>query len=644
LLSHLRIRYKLVLQRVVSLLPAVLATYLLVQVIQGEGVDRSRYELEGLQYTDALQALAQQVQQARAGALATGIDPAAAALEPLAAPLAPVLGSVAAQRQPITNAARALGDGGTPRAADADALIARVLGHLQDVAAAIGFDDDPQVVLLAQAALQEAPLLDERLARQRFAPRGTLDPLIGDSTARLRQTLVRAISPDDADDALRRTLDELTQAGSEPVALQRALGGVRLAVHDRLAERVTARGARAQERIWKTIGAVVALVALSAILGLAIEHNITQPLGAIVSMATHIADGDLSVAVTPQARRDEFGDLQRSCRRMIDSLTAMAAAADQMAAGNLGVAVQPVSTRDQLGNALLGTVRELSTLVGQVQKSGIQVAGSINQIAATAKQQQAMAGEVAATTTEVGATSREIAVTARDLQAAVGDVAKVAEESARLAGSGQAGLGQMGATLDQVMASAGTITTRLGVLNGKAANISQVVTTISKVADQTNLLSLNAAIEAEKAGEYGRGFAVVATEIRRLADQTAVATYDIDKMVQEIQSAVSSCVMGMDSFSEEVRRGLREMRSTSEQLTGIIRAVQELAPRFEQVSEGVRAQTIGAEQINEAIDQLNDAARQTAESLRQSREAIDGLQDVSITLRDSVSRFRLQTG
>ena len=81
---------------------------------------------------------------------------------------------------------------------------------------------------------------------------------------------------------------------------------------------------------------------------------------------------------------------------------------------------------------------------------------------------------------------------------------------------------------------------KLEVLNEKASNINQVVTTITKVADQTNLLSLNAAIEAEKAGEHGRGFAVVATEIRRLADQTAIASYDIEQLVKEMQSAVSA--------------------------------------------------------------------------------------------------------
>ena len=120
------------------------------------------------------------------------------------------------------------------------------------------------------------------------------------------------------------------------------------------------------------------------------------------------------------------------------------------------------------------------------------------------------------------------------------EVAEAAEQSAALAGSGQAGLTQMEETMLRVMDATGSINAKLAVLNEKAGNITQVVTTITRVADQTNLLSLNAAIEAEKAGEYGRGFSVVATEIRRLADQTAVATYDIEQMVKEIQSAVSA--------------------------------------------------------------------------------------------------------
>ena len=195
--------------------------------------------------------------------------------------------------------------------------------------------------------------------------------------------------------------------------------------------------------------------------------------------------------------------------------------------------------------------------------------------------------------------------------------------------------------MQQVMAAGASINAKLAVLNEKAGNINQVVTTITKVADQTNLLSLNAAIEAEKAGEYGRGFAVVATEIRRLADQTAVATYDIEQMVKEMQSAVSAGVMGMDKFSEEVRRGVGEVHQVSAQLGEIIQQVQALTPRFEAVNEGMQAQSTGAQQISDALAQLGEAARQTAESLRQSTEAIEQLNGVSQGLKSGVEKFRL---
>jgi methyl-accepting chemotaxis protein WspA len=181
------------------------------------------------------------------------------------------------------------------------------------------------------------------------------------------------------------------------------------------------------------------------------------------------------------------------------------------------------------------------------------------------------------------------------------------------------------------------------VLSDKTTNINSVVTTITKVADQTNLLSLNAAIEAEKAGEYGLGFAVVAMEIRRLADQTAVATYDIEKMVKEMHSAVAAGVMGMDKFSDEVRRGVAEVRQVSTQLAQIIHQVQTLTPRFQTVNEGMHAQATGAEQISETLTQLSEAAQQTAESLRQSNLAIEQLNGAARGLQASVARFKLSS-
>lgn len=382
---------------------------------------------------------------------------------------------------------------------------------------------------------------------------------------------------------------------------------------------------------------------LLLVVGLLIARGIARPLGVLTAAAEQIAAGDPAVRLPDNGERvDEIGQLTKSFRRMGAVLSEVAGINTRIAQGDLTVSVKPQSAADTFGHAHHQMIEKLSVLVGAVQRAGLQVNTSATEIAATSKQQQATATEIAATTTEIGATSREIAATSKELVRTVGEVTKVADDTARLADSGQTGLGRMEATMRHIMDASGTISGKLAVLNEKATNINAVVVTITKVADQTNLLSLNAAIEAEKAGEYGLGFAVVATEIRRLADQTAVATYDIEQMVKEMQSAVSAGVMGMDKFSEEVRRGVDEVRQVGAQLTQIIQQVQALTPRFEAVNEGMQSQSTGAQQINEALAQLSEAAQQTAESLRNSSVAIEHLNEAARDLQSGVARFKLK--
>lgn len=366
-----------------------------------------------------------------------------------------------------------------------------------------------------------------------------------------------------------------------------------------------------------------------------------------VVVATEVLRLSADVRTKPQAvtvLHDQLEPLYVKLQEAIEAEVDLSTAGADAAGRRIEATV--ISTqRTILLSLLLGLILALSAgylLIRAINRSIAKLMSAVSVTRTGNQQQLSTANEIAATTSEIGATSQEISSTSKELVRTMNEVSTVAEESAALAGSGQIGLTQMAATMQQVMDAAAAINAKLAVLSEKAGNINQVVTTITRVADQTNLLSLNAAIEAEKAGEYGRGFAVVATEIRRLADQTSVATYDIDQIVKEIQSAVAAGVMGMDKFSQEVRLGMQAVQQVGGQLSQIIHQVQALAPRVESVNEGMQAQATGAEQISEALMQLSGAAQQTVVSLRRSSEAMDDLHQVAGSLAGDASQVNLR--
>lgn len=381
----------------------------------------------------------------------------------------------------------------------------------------------------------------------------------------------------------------------------------------------------------------------------------------LLRVVNRVAEGDLTAKVGFTGE-DSIGVLAKQLQNMIDQirsnteekkhalevlqsrvnviLDAVRKAADGDLTGRIHFEGKDAIV--QLGEGIQRMMENLNSLVTQVQKSGIQLASAATSIAATAKEQEATAAEQAATTNEIVATATEISATSKQLVDTMDEVSGVAENTAQSAKSGRTGLERMESTMHHIVEAARSISTKFEVLNEKAGNISSVVTTITKVADQTNLLSLNAAIEAEKAGEYGFGFSVVAKEIRRLADQTAVATLDIEQMVKEMQGAVSAGVMSMEKFSQQVRQSVNDVREISTQLSQIIEQVQALTPLFESVHEGMQSQSEGAVQINQSMIQLSEAAQQTVESLKESNDAIMQLNMAAKELQSGVTRFKVR--
>jgi methyl-accepting chemotaxis protein WspA len=319
--------------------------------------------------------------------------------------------------------------------------------------------------------------------------------------------------------------------------------------------------------------------------------------------------------------------------------------AERVASGDLTAKVEIAAAGEagQLLRAIEAMTGDLRSLIGRIKHSSIALMSTATEIAATARQQGEAVSDYGASTSEAAAAVKQISATSLELLKTMNEVNEVAAQTANMAGEGQGSLAEMGRSMRQLADSTTSISSKLSVISERAAHINLAVTTIAKVADQTNLLSINAAIEAEKAGEYGLGFLVVAREIRRLADQTAVATLDIERMVKEMQYSVSAGVMEMDKFSDQVRRGVDEVGSIGEQLGSIINAVQGLTGRFDQVNEGMRVQSQGAEQIREAVIRLSEGAHQTSISLREFNKATDHLREAVGGLKEEVSRFTVDT-
>jgi methyl-accepting chemotaxis protein WspA len=330
-------------------------------------------------------------------------------------------------------------------------------------------------------------------------------------------------------------------------------------------------------------------------------------------------------------------------RTISNPIRTAVAVAKQVAGGDLRADVGIVSD-DETG-ALLAAVQtmtnDLRGLIGRIQHSSVALISTATAIQATASEQQQVIADYGASTSQAVAAVKQISVTSQELLRTMTEVNDMAGHTGRMAADGRGNLQAMDGTMRQLADSTSSFGAKLAVISERAANINLAVTTITKVADQTNLLSINAAIEAEKAGEYGLGFLVVAREIRRLADQTAVASLDIERMVKEMQYSVSAGVMEMDKFAEQVRTGVREIGAVSTKLVEIIAAVQGISGRFGQVTEGMRAQSQGAEQIREAMIRLAEGASRTASSLDDFNSATVHLREAVGDLKEEVSRFTI---
>jgi methyl-accepting chemotaxis protein WspA len=362
-----------------------------------------------------------------------------------------------------------------------------------------------------------------------------------------------------------------------------------------------------------------------------IAENVNQFRSDLVRVAVFLLLGGIALAIF----------FARTLTRPIDNMLIQV---ETLANLNLSVKFNEhgaYSELNILARHLNKMVEIFRNVIAQVQRSGVKVTSSTTQLSATVKEQEAIVNHQVESSHTVREAVAEISKVINNLTLTMQTVAETSEKTAELAGDSRSGLARMENAMHQMESASEVISEKLQVINDKAENITSVVTTITTVADQTNLLSLNAAIEAEKAGGAGRGFTVVAREIRRLADQTAVATLDIEGMVKEMQAAVLEGVREMQHFISEVRHNAEDVEAVSVQLTRIIAEVQALTPSFDNVNHAMLDESSQTDQITAAVSRLSEEMHQTRDSLQEAYQAINELREAARLLQEQINRFHL---
>ncbi len=321
------------------------------------------------------------------------------------------------------------------------------------------------------------------------------------------------------------------------------------------------------------------------------------------------------------------------------------AAAEQISHGDLRTPLdESYITNDEVGmliGAINSMANSLRSLIVRVRHSSLQLITTSSGMENASLNYESKVHDFGNSTSQIVSAVKSISATSVELYRMLSHLSTVASNSSDTADSGRKHLASMESTMNSLSLNTQVIARSLSLISQKANNINSVITAISKVADETNLLSLNAAIEAEKAGVYGAGFAVVAREIGRLAEQTATATSDIEAIVRDMQGSVNYGVEEMKKFSEEVRVGVVEVGRIILGMDSIITQMQEISPQLDSVTEGMQSQNEGASQIISAMVNLNESAKQTESLLYEFGVAREHLHTAILDLRDEISKFQV---
>ena len=303
------------------------------------------------------------------------------------------------------------------------------------------------------------------------------------------------------------------------------------------------------------------------------------------------------------------------------------------------LALQPGDTgslmahQQEMQSRLRSMLKSIASTVDNTEKAAQTLAGSSQQVAGASRTTSDSATSMAAVVEEMSVSISQVAANARD-------ALKTATHASQLSESGGGVIEEATIEINRIADSVRRTSGAMSVLDESSSRISTVVQVIKEVADQTNLLALNAAIEAARAGEQGRGFAVVADEVRKLAERTGKATSEINAMVMQIQEETRNSLGSMEAAVQQVDRGVELAGSAGEAIRSIRGSVEQVLAVVNDIGGAIEEQSIASQQIAQRVEQVAQASEQNNSAAQQTAEAARTLSGLAGGLRNTMASFR----
>jgi methyl-accepting chemotaxis protein len=337
-------------------------------------------------------------------------------------------------------------------------------------------------------------------------------------------------------------------------------------------------------------------------LSIFLTRHILGPLGKVVERANSIADGNLAGAKLATNAHDEIQDLMQAMNRMQENL---------------------------------------SRLISNISQNATNLATAADEISSAATQSSTGAEAQDQEMTQVATAMQEMAASVREVSEHSHRAADGARSAAQTAKHGGNVVEQALTSMRSISSSSTTSAERIAELSNSSGRIGKIVAVIDEVADQTNLLALNAAIEAARAGEQGRGFAVVADEVRKLAERTTKATHEIAGMIEEVQTQAKNAVAAMDTGKSQVELGVETTSQAGVSLAEIISAADQVGDMVTQIATAATEQSSTSEEINRSMERISTITHTSVAGAQQSVKTCQELSNLALNLQQLVGQFQL---